>query len=109
MDASATRRGSPAAHHVFTQSRSTASSELASRFGNSAAILLGDLLLSWSDELLCRAKVKPKPMAAARVYWDKLRTEVVAGQYLDVLAQSRVEWVREHWAAYVPAAMARAS
>ncbi|MGH3507351.1 MAG: polyprenyl synthetase family protein [Nocardioidaceae bacterium] len=88
MDASATRRGNPAAHHVFTQSRAMAPSELAARFGNSAAILLGDLLLSWSDELLRQADVKPKLMAAAQVYWDQLRIEVVAGQYLDVLAQT---------------------
>ena len=27
-------------------------------------------------------------MARGRVYFDKLRTEVVAGQYLDVLAQT---------------------
>jgi geranylgeranyl diphosphate synthase type I len=61
---------------------------LATRFGNSAAILLGDLLLSWSDELLCEADVKPRRLAEARRYFDKLRTEVVAGQYLDVLAQT---------------------
>jgi geranylgeranyl diphosphate synthase type I len=89
MDASATRRGYPAAHHVFTQSRTTSvTAPLATRFGNSAAILLGDLLLSWSDELLCEADVKPSRLAEARRYFDKLRTEVVAGQYLDVLAQT---------------------
>ena len=58
------------------------------RFGTSAAILLGDLLLSWSDELLTRSGFKPKAVARGRVYFDKLRTEVVAGQYLDVLAQT---------------------
>jgi geranylgeranyl diphosphate synthase type I len=123
MDASAIRRGNPAAQHVFTQSRTAAAaagqasvpgsasaagsraapgtaaapaspppsdraSAPASRFGNSAAILLGDLLLSWSDELLCQADVKARRLAEARHYFDKLRTEVVAGQYLDVLAQT---------------------
>ncbi len=52
-------------------------------------MLLGDLLLSWSDELLGRSGFKPKAVARGRVYFDKLRTEVVAGQYLDVLAQAR--------------------
>ncbi len=89
MDSSATRRGAPTAHHSLRQhSTSPQDPELAARFGTSAAILLGDLLLSWSDELLCRAEVKPKRLAAAREYFDKLRTEVVAGQYLDVLAQT---------------------
>jgi geranylgeranyl diphosphate synthase, type I len=58
------------------------------QFGSNAAILLGDLLLSWSDELLGRSGFKPKVVARGRVYFDQLRSEVVAGQYLDVLAQA---------------------
>ncbi len=50
--------------------------------------MLGDLLLAWSDELLGQSAVKPQALVRGRVYFDKLRTEVIAGQYLDVLAQT---------------------
>ncbi|MBA2560570.1 MAG: polyprenyl synthetase family protein [Propionibacteriales bacterium] len=89
MDDSATRRGFPAAHREFGRLRqSSVDPEVAARFGRSAAILLGDLLLSWSDELLGSSGLKPKRLTRGRVYFDKLRTEVIAGQYLDVLAQT---------------------
>lgn len=89
MDGSATRRGHPAAQQKFRSILTSGSSaQLADRFGISAAILLGDLLLSWSDELLGLSGFKPKAIARGRVYFDRLRFEVVAGQYLDVLAQT---------------------
>jgi geranylgeranyl diphosphate synthase, type I len=89
MDDSATRRGRPAAHREFAGQRGTQLPEqAAARFGHSAAILLGDLLLSWSDELLASSGLSAKALLRGRVYFDKLRTEVVAGQYLDVLAQT---------------------
>lgn len=94
IDASATRRGQPSAHHAFAALRRTESAPdgvpgTADQFGVSAAILLGDVLLAWSDELFSQSGFKPKPVARGRVYFDKLRREVVAGQYLDVLAQTR--------------------
>ncbi len=89
MDDSATRRGRRSAHYEFSSLRqSNADAVHTRRFGHSAAILLGDLLLSWSDELLGRSGFKPKAVVRGRVYFDKLRTEVVAGQFLDVLAQT---------------------
>jgi geranylgeranyl diphosphate synthase type I len=89
MDGSATRRGRLAAQHEFSSLlRSGVSKQQADRFGFSAAILLGDLLLSWSDELLGRSGFRTNALARGRVYFDRLRCEVVAGQYLDVLAQT---------------------
>ena len=88
MDGSATRRGRPAAQRRFSTQLPSASPQQADRFGLSAAILLGDMLLSWSDELLGRSGFKPRAIARGRVYFDRLRYEVVAGQYLDVLAQT---------------------
>ncbi len=89
MDNSATRRGAPSAHREFTRlQRADPKVVESERFGISAAILLGDMLLSWSDELLTQSGFKPKAVSRGRVYFDKLRTEVVAGQYLDVLAQT---------------------
>jgi geranylgeranyl diphosphate synthase, type I len=94
IDASATRRGNPSAHRSFASLRlpprpSEVTSGTAEQFGSSAAILLGDLLLAWSDELFVKSGFKPKAVRRGRVYFDKLRREVVAGQYLDVLAQTR--------------------
>ncbi len=89
MDDSATRRGAPAAHRQLRDLMcASTDGQTAARFGRSGAILLGDLLLAWSDELLCSSGLRPKPLARSRVYFDRLRTEVVAGQYLDVLAQT---------------------
>ncbi|HEY7042604.1 MAG TPA: polyprenyl synthetase family protein, partial [Nocardioidaceae bacterium] len=89
MDNSETRRGAPSAHREFSRlRRQNPRADASERFGTSAAILLGDLLLSWSDELLSQSGFKPRAIARSRVYFDKLRTEVVAGQYLDVLAQT---------------------
>lgn len=90
MDDSATRRGRPASHRAFSQLvTADGTPAVAQRFGRAAAILLGDMLLSWSDELLGHSGFKPKAVVRGRVYFDQLRTEVVAGQYLDVLAQTR--------------------
>ena len=54
-----------------------------------AAILLGDLLLSWSDELLRRCGLPLPVVAPALDVFDLCRTEVIAGQFLDVSAQAR--------------------
>lgn len=93
MDDSATRRGGAAAHREFARRRAEQltvepTDPAMRRFGHSAAILLGDMLLCWSDELLSSSGFKPKAVTRGRVYFDKLRTEVVAGQFLDVLAQT---------------------
>jgi geranylgeranyl diphosphate synthase type I len=89
MDDSATRRGRPTAHRQFARVRPPSNvGRQSGEFGRMAAILLGDMLLSWSDELLGQSGLKPKALARGRVYFDLLRTEVVAGQYLDVLAQT---------------------
>ena len=55
MDASDTRRGEPAVHRRYELlHRSSGWSGDAKGFGAGAAILLGDLCLAWSDELLRR-------------------------------------------------------
>ena len=54
-------------------------------FGTGAAILVGDLALVWSDELLRRSGISSAALTRARAVWDTMRTEVTAGQYLDLL------------------------
>ncbi|GAB3657607.1 polyprenyl synthetase family protein [Nocardioides korecus] len=90
MDASDVRRGRPSTHRAFEQLHReqgwTAGSE---QYGASAAILLGDLLLSWSDEMLRTCGLPAERVLAALGYFDLTRTEVVAGQFLDVSVQAR--------------------
>lgn len=59
----------------------------AAQFGRSAAVLLGDLMLSWADELFRQCGLDTVDAGAA--YLDLCKTEVVAGQYLDVIGQTR--------------------
>ena len=89
MDRSDTRRGEPSVHRRF-EARHTAEGwrGSAAAFGDSAAVLLGDLALVWSDELLHTSGVGPEDLARARPVFDEMRTEVTVGQYLDVLTQA---------------------
>jgi geranylgeranyl diphosphate synthase type I len=90
IDNSDTRRGGPSAHRRFEALHRgegwTGSSE---GYGTGAALLLGDLLLGWSDELLDEGLefVGSRERRAARVEFNRMRTEVTAGQYLDILEE----------------------
>jgi geranylgeranyl diphosphate synthase type I len=92
MDSSQTRRGQPAAHVRFGGfHREHGWQGSGESFGAAAATLLGDLLLSWSEELFASAigGLPPDRARAAIAEFDRMRTEVVAGQFLDMLAQAR--------------------
>ncbi|SCL18233.1 geranylgeranyl diphosphate synthase, type I [Micromonospora pallida] len=89
MDRSDTRRGEPAVHRRFaSRHRAAGWTGDAEGFGDAAAILLGDLCLVWSDELLHGAGLDARTLARARPVFDEMRTEVTVGQYLDVLTQA---------------------
>ena len=89
MDNSDTRRGLPAAHKRFAEiHRGAGWTGSAPSFGRSAALLLGDLLLVWSDELFdfgLRQLGSVEAGDAARTEFNRMRTEVTLGQYLDIL------------------------
>ncbi|GAB2514004.1 polyprenyl synthetase family protein [Paramicrobacterium agarici] len=91
IDNSDTRRGRPSAHRRFeAQHRDAAWAGDSAEYGRSAAILLGDLLLGWSDELLDDALAALHDAEAARSARDefrRMRTEVTAGQFLDILEE----------------------
>ncbi len=94
MDRSDTRRGQPASHRAFEAVHEAAGwSGSSARFGESAAILLGDLALIASEREVTDAiaHLDPHVRTAVRRTFDQMRTEVTTGQYLDVLAQS-VPW-----------------
>ena len=91
MDASDTRRGRPTAHRVYAAKHAAERwTGDAYRFGESVAILLGDLALTASESVFAQAlhRFRPEVATAARQVFDHMRTEVTVGQYLDVLAQA---------------------
>src|SRR5690349_8281772 len=89
MDRSDTRRGLPSVHRRFTaRHRNAGWGGDGTSFGDNAAVLLGDLALVWADELLHSSGVELSDLARARPVFDAMRTEVTAGQYLDVLTQA---------------------
>jgi geranylgeranyl diphosphate synthase type I len=86
MDGASTRRGRPATHLGFASRHGDdALDGDPSAFGVGAAILVGDLSLVWSDELLRCSGLTAAALTRARGVWDTMRTEVTAGQYLDLL------------------------
>jgi len=89
MDQSDTRRGEPAVHRRFEQHHRDARwFGGPEAFGESAAILIGDLCLVWSDEMFGESGADPAALTRARPVFDRMRTEVMVGQYLDVLTQA---------------------
>jgi geranylgeranyl diphosphate synthase type I len=93
MDASATRRGRPSAHATFGDlHRGQGWSGDPDVFGTAAAIVLGDLLLSWADAMFARAAIAPEALPRTRDVYDEMRQLVMAGQYLDVLVQARADF-----------------
>ncbi len=90
MDASDTRRGRPATHRAFAEAHRRAGWRGdPEQYGAAAAILLGDLLLSWADELLRRCGLGWHRVGPALALFDRCRSEVITGQFLDVSVQAR--------------------
>jgi geranylgeranyl diphosphate synthase type I len=91
MDKSDTRRGNPSAHVRFQNlHRESGWSGASADFGTSSALLLGDLLLAFSDELAAAGfgrEADRQAARAARVEFDQMRLDVTAGQYLDIVEE----------------------
>ncbi len=81
MDGSDRRRGQPAVHRAFIDQHDRAGWRgQARRFGEGAAILIGDFAFVYSDVLMARVPDD------ARAVFDELRIELCVGQYLDLSA-----------------------
>jgi geranylgeranyl diphosphate synthase, type I len=90
MDASDTRRGKPAIHKQFEALHNTNGwNGSAKLFGEGSAILVGDLALSWADEMLLTSGLSNDQLLRAKTIYDIMRTELMSGQYLDLLEQVR--------------------
>ncbi len=90
MDDSAVRRWEPAAHirlagpdgrHGWPGPRPG--------FGRAAALVLGLQAFAWADAALCDAGLRPERLATVLRLFTTLRTEVIGGQYLDLVHAQR--------------------
>ena len=86
IDRSDTRRGLPSVHRRF-EALHTAEGWRGdgAQYGVAGAVLLGDMLLVWSDELIWDCGLDREAVRRAKPLFDLMRTEVMAGQYLDML------------------------
>ena len=92
MDGSDSRRGMPAVHRRFAGLHSGEGRRGdGERFGLAGAVLAGDMCLVWTDELFAESGLPVERLAAARPLFNRMRTELLAGQYLDVLGQTATD------------------
>ena len=90
MDGSAERRGRPSAHLQFARwHRERGLSGSACRFGESSAILLGDLCLIWAERMLRESGVESRRLQRAWPRYDAMRVELAVGQFADLTSDVR--------------------
>ncbi|HET8788241.1 MAG TPA: polyprenyl synthetase family protein, partial [Actinomycetes bacterium] len=90
MDGSEVRRGRPAMHVGFAglhRGRGWRGDPTA--FGEGAAMLMGDLAFTWADVALAEAGLPDDRLAAALRVFNRLRSELMGGQYLDLVEARR--------------------
>ncbi|ASO19553.1 geranylgeranyl diphosphate synthase type I [Actinoalloteichus hoggarensis] len=89
MDDSDVRRGRPAVHVAMeTMHRDAGMRGDGAGFGRSVAILVGDLALCWADDMLHQSGVPHEKLHRAGAAWRAMRTEMMAGQFLDLRNQA---------------------
>ena len=90
MDDSPSRRGRPAAHVQFAAwHRGRGMSGSSRRYGESAAVLLGDMCLIWAEQMLRDSGLKPDQLLRAWPRYDAMRTELAVGQFADLSTDAR--------------------
>ena len=82
IDDSDTRRGKAAIHKQFAIKHGE-------KFGTSAAILIGDLALIWSEQVLQNSEIKQSKMSQCGQIFSEMRNELMAGQLLDIFEQTQ--------------------
>jgi geranylgeranyl diphosphate synthase type I len=92
MDGSDTRRGKPSIHRHFESIHVQDQLDgFAPQYGLSAAVLLGDLALVWSDQMINSAGLSPEQYARMIPLYNEMRVELMAGQFLDIHEQTQKE------------------
>ena len=90
MDHADVRRGEPAAHVMYTEMhRDRGWQGSSTHFGESVAILLGDLAQTYSLELYSSVDLAPEVASEFRRQYSLMCQEVVLGQYLEMTAGYR--------------------
>jgi geranylgeranyl diphosphate synthase, type I len=90
MDDSASRRGRPAAHVQFADWHSRRGlSGSSRRFGESAAVLLGDLCLIWAEQMLRDSGLQHRHLARVWPRYDAMRIELAVGQWAELAIDVR--------------------
>ncbi|MEO7420887.1 MAG: polyprenyl synthetase family protein [Ornithinibacter sp.] len=90
MDDSDTRRGMPAAHRAFAGAHTARGwAGDPDRFGLAGAVLAGNLCLTWSDRVYATCGLPDVDVARGRAVFDQMRTQLMAGQFLDVVESMR--------------------
>ena len=90
MDDSETRRGQPAMHRALSRAHvERAWHGDPDRFGISGAILAGNLCLGWCDDLFAGSGLPADSLAAARPAFERMRGQLMAGQFLDIVTSMR--------------------
>jgi len=87
MDGSDRRRGEPSVHRRFTDLhvRSRWRGDPTS-YGNSTALLCGDLCAAWADQMFHECGLNTEQLLRGYRMFAAMRTEVIAGQYLDLVS-----------------------
>ncbi|MGD7003215.1 polyprenyl synthetase family protein [Corynebacterium halotolerans] len=92
IDSSDTRRGNPTVHRAVEKRHSDrAWTGSAAHFGESVAILAGDLALIWAEDMLQDAGLSAAALGRAREPWRAMRTEVIGGQLLDISLEAAAD------------------
>jgi geranylgeranyl diphosphate synthase type I len=89
MDGARSRRGQPALHVEVAEQY--ADGPRGTRLGQASAILAGDLALAWADDVIADTELPRATARRVRELWRAMRTEMVAGQYLDVQGEATAE------------------
>ncbi len=86
MDGSPMRRGRASAHVQFAAwHRDRGLSGSPERFGESAAVLLGDLCLVWAEQMLRDSGIDHGSLSRAWPRYDAMRSELAVGQFADLV------------------------
>ena len=96
MDKSDTRRGNPSLHRKFEkehQQNHFAGSAI--NYGEASAILIGDLALVWSDQMLHQSGISTSELIPTLTIHDEMRVELMAGQFLDIHEQGQKDWDKD--------------
>lgn len=63
--------------------------DAAAHFGQSVAILAGDMALVWAEDMLQDSGLSAEALARTRDAWRGMRTEVIGGQLLDIFLEAQ--------------------